>query len=287
MNKPLLVLDCHYLCHRAFHAQKDLSWGGIATGVIYGFLKSIGHLKNEFQTDRVAFCFEGTTLMRKTWFPDYKMKRIHAEAADPVKAKARSDLTFQIDQLRIHHLRMIGFKNILYAPGYEADDIMARISEECEGEVVLVTSDADLYQCLKPNVIMYSPQKQRVFSDKWFRMEYGIEPWQWAIVKAMAGCNTDNVPGIPGIGEVTALKFLRGELKKDSKAYQMIKSPEAGRIVERNRKLVELPFEASPSSDLVEDLVSAKGWNEVCGKLGIKSLTDRPPVFSRKSLKVE
>lgn len=291
MNQPpLLVLDTHYLCHRAFHAQSDLSFEGIQTGVIYGFLKQIGHLKNEFQTDRVGFCFEGDTLYRKIDFPEYKQKRIqHEKVADPERLKARGDLCRQIDSLRNHHLRQIGFRNIFYSPGWESDDIMARICQEEEGEVILVTSDADMYQCLRPNVMMFSPQKKKLYTDRWFKKEYGIRPDQWAIVKAMAGCDTDGVPGIPGVGEVTALKFLRGELSKTSKAYATIKSPEAAAIVTRNRRLVELPYEAvpTPTPEWEVERISAKGWNAVCEKLGMQSLAGRPPVFSRKWLKEE
>lgn len=286
MSQTLLVLDCHYLCHRAFHAQKDLSHDGIATGVIFGFLKSIGHLKNDFQTDRVAFCFEGDTLWRKVWFKGYKQKRIQAEV-DPLKIKARGDLCRQIDALRNHHLRDIGFRNIFYYPGHESDDVMAKICQEEKGEVVLVTSDADMYQCLSDNVSMWCPTKKKLHSKKWFEKEYGIPPWKWAIVKAMAGCGTDGVPGIPGVGEVTAIKYLRGELSKTAQIYKTIKSKEAAEIVDRNRKLVKLPFEdpAPPPTEWQEEKVSSKGWDAVCKKLGIQSMMGRPPVFSRRCLR--
>lgn len=285
MNQPLLILDCHYLCHRAFHAQQDLSWNGIATGVIFGFLKSIGVLKNEFATDRIGFCFEGTTLWRKTWFPEYKMKRQHHEReTDPEKVRARGDLCRQIDALRTRHLPLIGFKNIFYYPGYESDDLMAKFAETEKGDVVLVTSDADLFQCLRPNVSIWDPNKKRLFTDKWFRKEYGIDPWRWAMVKAIAGCGSDGVPGIPGVGEITALKFIRGELKHSSKAWASIMSDEGKRVVLRNRKLVELPFKDpdTPLPELHEDNVKQDGWNEVCKSLGIRSLMDRAPIYSRR-----
>lgn len=290
--KPLLILDCHYLCHRAFHAQRDLSFHGIATGVIYGFLKQIGHLKETFQTDRVAFCFEGTTLYRRVDFPEYKMKRISAEAGDPEKTKARGDLCRQIDALRIHYLRQIGFRNIFYYPGWESDDIMGRMAKKAapDDEVILVTSDADMYQLLRPNVLMYCPTKKRLLTEDWFRRSYGIRPWQWAMVKAMAGCSSDGVPGIPGVGEITALKFIKKELPKTSAIYKVITSPEAAEIVQRNRQLVELPYENVPTPTPEWDdteRISAKGWNDVCVRLGIKSMIGRAPVFSRRMLKEE
>lgn len=291
MKQPLLVLDSHYLCHRAFHAQKDLSFHGIKTGVIYGFLKQIGYLKNEFQTDRIAFCFEGSTLYRKIDFPGYKMKRIqHEEKADPEKLKARGDLTRQIEALRISYLHKIGFRNVFYYPGWESDDIMGRITQTVEGEIILVTSDADMYQLLKSNVLMFSPYQKKLLTYSWFVREYGIQPWQWAIVKAMSGCDSDGVPGIPGVGETTALKFLRRELNPKAAIYKTIMSREAAAIVNRNRRLIELPYEAVPTPtpewDETEQ-ISTKGWNDVCAELGIKSMAGRPPVFSSKLLKKE
>jgi len=290
MNHPLLVLDCHYLCHRAFHSQKDLSFEGIKTGVIYGFLAAIGALKNQFQTDRIAFCFEGATLWRRIYFPAYKQKRIqYEEKADPVKLKARGDLCRQIDELRLRHLPRIGFGNIFYFPGHESDDIMAEMARKQEGEVILVTSDADMYQCLSPRVSMFSPQQKKFFTDEWFRKEYGTFPKNWALVKAMAGCATDGVPGIPGVGEETALKFIKGELPRHHKIYEVIKSAEAKEIVSRNRRLVELPFSdpGVPEIKIEDDVISQKGWNEVCLKLGIRSMVGRAPVYSRKCLKLD
>lgn len=283
----LLVLDTHYLCHRAFHSQTDLSWNGIATGVIFGFLKTISQLKNEFQTDRIAFCFEGSTLYRKIDFPEYKAKRARNDNADPVKKKARWDLTMQINDLRVKHLPRIGFKNIFYYPGYESDDIMARLAQR-EEDVILVTSDADMYQCLRNNVTMYSPQKQKLFTEKWFRNEYGIEPKIWSLVKAISGCDTDGVPGIPGVGELTALRFVRGEaISKPSGARELIQNGASKEIVCRNRRLVQLPYEGTPNPEIAEDSISPKGWDDVCSKLGIRSLAGRPPVFSRRLLRKE
>jgi DNA polymerase-1 len=289
--KPLLVLDCHYLCHRAFHAQRDLSFHGIATGVIFGFLKSIGHLKETFQTDRVAFCFEDNKSYRHIFFSGYKEKRRH-DQEEPEKQRARGDLCRQIDALRSSYLRQIGFRNIFYYPGWESDDIMGRIAKDAapDDEVILVTSDADMYQLLAPNVLMYCPNKRKLMTDEWFRESYGILPWQWAMVKAMAGCATDGIPGIPGVGEITAVKFIRKQLPKTTAAYKAITSSNAAEIVKRNRALVELPL-ADPPTPTPEwddsEKISQKGWDEVCRRLGIKSLVGRAPVFDRRMLKEE
>jgi len=278
MKSPLLVLDTHYLCHRAFHSTGELSWQGRATGVIFGFLNSISALKDEFQTDRIVFCFEHSHLHRRDIYPDYKYKR--AKNRTEQEKKNYSALAIQISELRQRYLPKIGFKNIFCFRGMESDDIMAALAASYSStqEVILVTSDADLWQCLGPNVSIFSPQKRKVYTEEWFHKTYQFTPSKWAVVKAIAGCDSDCVAGIKGVGEATALKFIRGELKKDSKAYRSIVSPEGKEIIRRNRMLVQLPYANCPTPNLLEDQITKKAWAEVCELLGMKSIRNRPPV---------
>lgn len=284
MSQPWLVLDCHYLCHRAFHTAKDLAWKGKSTGVVFSFLKSIGFMKDEFQTDRIVFCFENPILFRRDIYPSYKVKRVTKERTEKEKEEY-SNLCIQISDLRQRYLPEIGFKNIFSFRGMESDDIMAQIARSVPDteDVILVTSDQDLYQCLKHNVTIFSPSKKQIITESWFRKTYGIRPSKWAVVKAIAGCQSDEVKGVGGVGEATALKYLLGELKPESKAYETIKSEEGRAIVRRNRKLVELPYEDCPVPELQDDDISKAKWLEVCNQLGMRSIAQRPPVAARRT----
>lgn len=275
---PLLVLDVHYLCHRAFHTTKDLSYGSKATGVIFGFLKTITQLKQEFMTERVAFCFEHWMLYRRDIYPPYKKKRATKERTEE-EQKEYEDLKLQIKALRREHLPLIGFKNIFSFEGMESDDIMAVIARDTPSneDVILITADSDLYQCLKGNVSIYSPAKKTFITENWFRKEYGIDPRKWAVVKAIAGCQSDEVEGIVGVGEITALKFVRGEASQ--KSEDTILSAENKAIVRRNRALVELPYAGCEMPTLVEDHISIAGWKETCKRLGMKLLEMKPPIL--------
>lgn len=279
---PLLVLDVHYLCHRAFHTTQSLSWKERPTGVLFGFLKSLSYLKDEFQTDDVVFCFEHHHLIRKDIFPEYKKKR-RAEMK-PEEIEAYQKLHLQINLLRKEYLPKIGFSNVFCFDGYESDDVMAMIAMSApkERDVILITADNDMLQCLSENVMMYSPQKQKLFTAGNFYQTYKLAPRKWAVLKAITGCQTDEVPGIKGVGEITALKYLRGELNPSSWQYRLIRSPESKAIVRRNRQLVKLPFEGCPVPILKDDRVTKEGWGAVCEELGMKSLAQRPPVSSRK-----
>lgn len=278
-----LVLDTHFLCHRAFHMAGDMEWKGKVTGVIFGFLKSLTFLKDEFQTDNVAFCFEGKTLHRKTIYPAYKEARRNVKRT-PEEVIAYQNLAIQISELRKRYLPKIGFKNIFCWDGMESDDIMAAIAQRYGDteEVILVTSDADLFQCLRPGVTIYSPSKQLILTHTWFEKTYGITPATWAKVKAIAGCSSDGVKGVGGVGELTALKYLRGELSTASKAHRTIASMEGRTRIRLNRRLVQLPYEGCPKPSLVEDALDERGWREVCSLLGFRSIASSPPVATRR-----
>lgn len=275
---PLLVLDSHYLCHRAFHAQGELSFKGKPTAVVFGFLKSIVQLKEEFQTDRVVFCFEHPELKRREIFPGYKKRRHDRRTPQEVANYRR--LAEQIAALREDYLQRIGFSNVFCFPGMESDDIMAAISRS-QKNVILVTADADLWQCLSEEVCIYVPTKQKLLTRHWFVREYGFEPRRWALVKALAGCHSDCVPGIAGVGEATAIRYVRGQLAPTRKAFLDIRSDAGRAVVRRNRQLVELPFAGCPEPVLRPDAVTEEGWLSVCKELGMRSLAGRPPILSR------
>lgn len=272
MNQPILVFDAHYICHRAFHsASRGLSFGNKATGVIYGFFRTWSAITREFCTQRAVFCFEGQTLKRRLIDPDYKIR--HAKSLTPMETRDHKEMHDQLRALRDRYLLGIGFKNVFHYDGYESDDIMAAIAFSMpeDQKVILVTSDSDLYQCLRPNVSIYSPHKSKLLTYKWFRETYQISPHKWAVVKALSGCHGDNVRGIRGVGEVTALRYLTGTLKP-GKAYDSIRSVEAKEIVRVNRMLVELPFKGCPVPTILDDKISPSAWNQLCFDLGMTSM---------------
>lgn len=287
MNNTWLILDCHYLCHRAFHTTRSLSHRGQKTGMLFGFFNTVTHLKDHFQTDRAVFCFESSQLKRSEIYPAYKKKRKKAVLTEEERISYQ-EFAVQLSQLKKRYLPKIGFENVLEVRGYESDDIMAvlarRLSKKGD-EVVIVTADSDLWQCIDERVSVYSPSNKRLLELNDFQQEYGIPPSKWAVVKAITGCASDEVEGIKGVGEKTALKFLKGELSPGNKAYDKILSVEGKRIIRRNKELVRLPMEGCRVPPLREDNVTLSKWREVCDLLGMDSLRGTPPVASRKLIK--
>ncbi len=281
MNRKYLLLDGNYLCHRAKYTTGDLSYGGDATGVVYGFLKSLSGFQDLFNTSDFIFCWDSNTSERKKIYPPYKANRVK-EYTDE---EEEFDQAFrrQMKKLRTTYLPMIGFKNVFIQRGYESDDIMASIALHTsnEDEVVIISSDKDMYQCLTHNVFFYNPQTNKILTLQGFKKQYGIRPYEWKIVKSIAGCATDYVKGVKGVGEKTAIKYLKGDLKEDSKKYKDIVSKEGVAIYERNCKLVVLPMEGTKEFKLQKDVLSEDGWKCVVEMLGMGSIRDRFP-FQKK-----
>lgn len=277
MNRKYLILDCNYLCHRAKHTTGDLSFGGSATGVMYGFLKSLSGFQDLFRTSNFVFCWDSKTSKRKEIYPEYKANRDKKEYTDE---EIEFDRAFrkQMKKLRTTYLSMIGFRNVFVQRGYESDDIIASICDNLAGEEgVIITSDKDLYQCINPNVSFYNPQTNKTLTLQGFKKQYGIHPVEWGIVKALAGCTTDNVKGMKGVGEKTAIKYLLSKLNLNTKAYKAITSPEGVDIRIRNENLVCLPMEGTKRFKLRRDNLSEQGWKQVTKLLGMKSIRDRMP----------
>jgi len=284
MGKKWLILDCNYLCHRAKYSTPEFAYGGSPTGVIYGFLKYLPVLQEELNSARLVFCWDSKTNKRYKLFPDYKANR-RAHRQDEMTAEEiqfEKAFRLQMQMLRRKYLPLIGFSNVFVQKGMESDDIIASLCKNSLGEndsAVIVSSDHDLYQLLCPSVSMYDPINREVFTWRDFKAKYQISPQKFSKVKALAGCNTDNVPGIQGVGEVTACKYIRGILSRTSKIYAKIED-EKDAVLKRNRKLVALPFAGTNVFELRPDTLSKKGWRKVTKMLGMMSLNDRMPFIT-------
>ena len=144
---------------------------------------------------------------------------------------------------------------------------------------ILISSDHDVYQLITTQTSFYNPITCKQLTKNGFIAKYGIKPREWWMMKAIAGCSSDGVPGVLRIGEKTAIKYLKGELSDVSVAYGHITSFNGKRLYKRNRKLVKLPFKGTKIFKLRKDNVTRKGWNEVMDILGMKSIRGRAPIL--------
>lgn len=269
-DQTWLVIDAPYLCHRAFHSMGNLSYGEAMTGTLFGFLRDIITLKDLFQPDRFVFCFDAGTSKRREMYPKYKRSR-RAKERTPEEQELYQQMQKQMRLLRYEILKGLGFSNVFYQIGYEADDIIGHLCWEDHPQIIIVSCDHDLYQLLSPRVSIWNMPKSQMITYESFRDEFKIEPSQWVDVKAIAGCSTDDIQGIKGVGEITACKFLRGDLKQGQKFIAIV---EGTNLWERNLNLVRLPL-AGLNKDRLQvrkDQVSQAKWIELCNRYGFQSL---------------
>jgi len=248
---------------------------GAPTGVLFGVLRDIETFREQFGATHCVFAFDSpsSVSLRRGLDPEYKGNRRKKERTDE---EMDDWIVFkeQVVALRKRHLPTMGYRNIFWVRGYEADDIIAWYAEDgrIESEIVIISSDKDLYQCLREGVVQYRPIVKEVVDRASFYREWQIDPIQWPSVKSLAGDVGDNVIGIRGIGEKTAAQWMRGVLKSGTKKHQDILDNLD--IHNRNLPLVQLPFpglEDFLPDELEEDEVTEEGRQQVMDELGIKS----------------
>lgn len=275
-----LIFDTTYLAHKARFSTGSLKFDGNPTGVAFGVLRDIETFLEMYNPCTCVFAFDwGGAGLRGQISPQYKISR-HNELQPDGTWAPKSMTEDEIEEQRLFHeqcknlyqivLPGMGFKNLFRVKGYEGDDIMAKIAEDLKAgdEGVLITGDHDLWQCLQPHITWHSPS-HGVVTNESFQKEWGLLPSQWTMVKAIAGCDTDDVIGIKGVGEKTAAKWVLGSLKPTAKKYEAISKDLD--VITRNMPLVSLPFPGTPSFELKEDEYSEDKKREVYMTLGIRS----------------
>ncbi len=286
-RKEILLIDSNYICWKSMIALRGLSWEEQDTGVLFGFLKVIQKLAKLFDYPRFIFTWDSTKRpsYRQEYYPDYKKKK---GDLDPEMINLLETGKPQFRELRTHILPQIGLKNHIVQPKLEADDMIAELIFqlhhflEKEGGAVdqkttIISSDNDLYQLIiSNNIQMYDIKNKTSTTRSTFYSQRGIWPEQWATVKALSGCSSDGVPGIPGIGDKTAIKYLRRELSNGKKKQAIINNR---KIIDFNIPLVKLPHERTKSIDLLPDRLSTEEFVNICLDFGMRSLIDKEENF--------
>lgn len=276
MKESWTLIDCNFLMHRAFYAHGKLSFDGEPTGALFGFFRDVLMLQERFGPN-VGFCFDHGRGLRYDVLPTYKSARKNKTRTEDER-RGLAELRQQITLLKFEYLQDLGFCNIWFASGYEADDIIAAQCLTMRTNIIIVSSDQDLFQCLRsePHEIrIWQPTRNEFYTEAKLYSDYLIEPQRWHCCKAIAGCGTDDVPGIDGVGEKTAAKFLNSSLSKGSVAYDKIVAGEA--VWKRNLKLVKLPYPGCPTFACKPDETDSGKWQRVLKKLGMKSLQGMLP----------
>jgi len=249
--------------------------------ITLSFFDYVAKLQSDWDTNNVIFCFDCGYYKRTVIYNEYKISRAREGRYTADDILKKTELVKMIETIRNTYLTAIGFKNVFYQKGYEADDIMASVSNALPDKEfgVLVTADEDMFQCIKKNVMFFNPSSKKKHNEMSFKREYGIYPKQWGMVKSVAGCLSDNVEGVKGVGIKTAIKFIKFELKLSSVVLGRIMSLSGQSIIKRNKALVVLPFDGTRTFSVSSDELDYDGWEKVMEDLGINS---QCPFIERK-----
>jgi DNA polymerase-1 len=259
-----LLIDSASVGYRAAH-----STGALDSGIAFGFLTTVLQLAERYKTNQFIFTWDGPGSLRKKLFPAYKMSR---DVKTQEEVAERKKIHAQFDSLREHILPALGFSNHHQQNGFEADDLIASaIINNPTKSFVVVSSDHDLFQLLQYHNCkgQHLLSSGKLMTSTSFMAEYRIPARDWATVKAIAGCPGDGVPGVPGVREKTAIKFLLEELK--GKKEQLIESTSSAIIIHRNYKLVRLPYPGVKPLTIRKDSFDEETVQEVFGDLGFCS----------------
>ena len=212
MRDTFLIIDGNSLMFRAFHALPLMDANGVYTNAIYGFLNMVLKAVREEDARYIAVCFdEHAPTFRHTVYADYKAGR----------SPTPPELIQQLSRIRTL-LTEMGVRWHAVA-GWEADDLMgtlARLGEESGVAPLLLTGDRDALQLVSQTTGLMFTRKgisETIrFTPSTMYEEYGFYPEQVTDWKGMAGDSSDNIPGIPGVGDKTAVKLLQqyGSLEK-------------------------------------------------------------------------
>lgn len=206
--KRLVVIDGKSVFYRGYYAMPGLSTAdGTPTGGVYGFVSLAIELIKKLEPDYVAVAWDkrGTNIRkRRELYPEYKAGR-----------KPAPDDFYQ--QIPILHELLDAFGWPLYEiDDYEADDIMGAFARQAESrgiETCLITSDLDALQLISSMTKVYAMKNGlrniEEFTAEHFEEKYGIRTEQFLDLKALKGDSSDNLPGVPGVGEKTAVKLLQ------------------------------------------------------------------------------
>ena len=203
MKKSIYIIDGSAIIYRSYFAFKNrplINSKGENTNAIFGFLRTIISLFERFDPEYFVITFdEREPTFRHKIYKEYKATR----------DKMPEDLAEQLGPI----LEMVDLSKIakLSIPGYEADDIIATLTERYENEhdIVIVSSDKDLYQLVDDHVKLYEHSKDKFIGFKEVEEKFDVTPGKIVDLLALAGDSSDNVPGISKVGSKTAAKLIK------------------------------------------------------------------------------
>ena len=227
LNDHIMIVDAMNMLIRSFSLLKAMNPSGTHIGGLVGFLRSLGYVTRIFDPTRVIVVWDGKggSANRKNINPDYKAQRASSRITHwglyDTREEEQEALIGQLyrtqDYLDCLPLQQLGIEKL------EADDIIAYIAKRASlagKKVTIVSSDKDFLQLINPNVDVYAPVKKKTLTIDNIKQEIGVLPQNYNIVKALLGDNSDNLPGVKGLGIKTILSEWKSLTHNPSASLQ-------------------------------------------------------------------
>ena len=241
MSNKIVLIDGHSILNRAFYGVPDLTNSeGLHTNAIYGFLNILFKILEEEKPDYLTVAFDvHAPTFRHEMFADYKGTR------KPMLDELRQQVPVMKDVLRA-----MGVK-IIEQAGLEADDLLGTISKRCEADgmdVSVISGDRDLLQLATYKIKIRIPktkQGKTEIEDYYasdVKARYEVTPKEFIDLKALMGDTSDNIPGVPSIGEKTATKIIveYGSIENAFAHVDELKPPRVGKALQEHYDLAQL-----------------------------------------------
>lgn len=250
--KKLIAIDGNALLFRAYHATSFDNMmqtsDGVYTNALFSFINMINKIKNDYEYDYLIVAFDaGKLTFRHENFAQYKGKR----------GETPEELKMQFPLVR-EYLNLVNIPNY-EVEGYEADDIIGTLAHQAisdQFEMQIISSDKDLLQLINPNVSVLLPIKgmsqTKLISDDTMDQIWDIRPEQVIDLKGLMGDPSDNIPGVKGVGEKTALKLIQ-EYGSIENIYQNIDQIK-GKLQEKLINDKDIAFQSKELATIITDI---------------------------------
>ncbi len=283
MSKRLFLIDGNSLINRAFYALPPLTnQAGQPTNAVYGLTRMLFRLQDDYNPDQMVVTFDvsGPTF-RHQQYEGYKAQR------KPMPDDLRQQIPVMkdvLDALGIARLEL---------EGYEADDLLGTVSlqgEEAGFDVFIVTGDRDAFQLISDKTVVLFTRRgiteTELVDGETLHREYGVTPAQVIDLKGLMGDSSDNIPGVPGVGEKTALRLLEnyGSMEKVYERVDEIRGKLQERLKENKEQALlsrelatikrDVPIKADLAAPRTADPTQAQ---QLFLDLGFRTLLERLP----------
>ncbi|MEZ4200482.1 MAG: DNA polymerase [Candidatus Paceibacterota bacterium] len=257
-TKTLVLLDAHAILHRAYHALPDFSSpSGEPTGALYGVVSMLLKIIEDLKPDYLAACYDlPEPTYRHHAFSEYKAGR----------AKTDESLVAQIERSR-DIMAAFGIPIYEYA-GFEADDMLGTIVEQVKDDknltTIIASGDMDTFQLIKKKQVQVYMQRKGsevvLYDEAAIKKKFGFGPLLTIDYKGIRGDASDNIPGVPGVGETSALKLVNtfGTIEK---IYTAIKKSDVETVAEKagiQKRFVQLVADHEEEALFSKDLATIR-----------------------------